>query len=222
MGALRLLPDHLPVSAVARPFLIPALTDSESQVHRLTVAAALLRAKYLSLKRSLTDAQIRSQAALQNLDLGENLGESIHTSKPFYIRNTHSIPSPSFPEIILVKHFFPRHLVIQAKISNNSIDNRTLSDVAFVVADSSDDSILATTFVPLKTLPPNTTGSAWCVLAASPLRLDGIAMLTCELRYTILSVDLATGVPLSFGTGKGRTYVEELQDVEVRRSEFEM
>lgn len=44
-AALRLLPENIPVSAVARPFLIPALVDSESQVRRLKVSASLLRAR---------------------------------------------------------------------------------------------------------------------------------------------------------------------------------
>jgi hypothetical protein len=51
------------------------------------------------------------------------------------------------------------------------------------------------------------------------------------MRFVVMEVDAATGVPLDFlnresagadvaGAGFSRTYVEELQDVEVRRSEF--
>ena len=65
----------------------------------------------------------------------------------------------------------------------------------------------------------------WCILAASSQRLES-ACLACELRFTVLDVDVATGAPLSFGEGGnasdgfGRSYVEELQDIEVRHSEF--
>jgi len=122
-------------------------------------------------------------------------------------------------------------MVIQAKVTNtsssssSSLEGRTLGDVAFVVAESSEDAIHPTVQVPLKTLPPNATGSAWCALSASPARLDETALLTCELRYTILAVDAATGAPLSFSgggatAGGGRTYVEELQDIQVRPMEF--
>jgi len=134
--------------------------------------------------------------------------------------------------VTIVKHFFPRYLIIQARVSNSaggaSLDGgRTLGDVAFVVAESSDEALMPTMQIPLKVLPPRSTGSVWCVLAASPQRLDGIAVMTCELRYTVLAVDAATGAPLSFSgaygnPGLGRTYVEELQDLEVRYTDFQL
>jgi hypothetical protein len=217
------LPENVPVSAVARPFLIPALVDSESQIRRLTVTAALLRAKYVSLKQQLTEAQIKSQASLHAVPQLKslNLGDPLHSSKPFKARPAHSA-SLTFPEVMIVKHFFPRHLIIQAKVTNNatSVDGRTLGDVAFVVAESSEEAIQPTLQVPLKALPYRSTGSVWCVLSAAPQRIDGMAVLTCELRYTVLAVDATTGAPLSFSGGSGRIYVEELQDLEVQAAHF--
>jgi hypothetical protein len=111
--------------------------------------------------------------------------------------------------------------VIQAQITNDTPDVRTLGDVAFVVAESSsEDAIVPSITVPLKALPACLTGSAWCVLEVTPSRLEDTALLTCELRFTILAVDVATGVPLSFGEVGGRTYVEELADLEVASEEF--
>lgn len=228
-AALRLLPKDVPMSAVARPFLIPAVVENESQVRRLTVAASLLRSRYVQLKQKLTEAQLKSNASLHSPALQKlNLGEPLRSSKPFKARPVHAHSSgPNFPDVMLVKHFFPRHLVIQAKVMNtaSNANTRTLSDVAFVVAESSDEAILPTMEVPLKTLPCNAVGSAWCVMAASPQRLDGTVFLTCELRYTVLSMDATTGAPLNFNEGAsnsgfGRTYVEELQDIEIRHTDF--
>lgn len=222
-AALRLLPQNIPVSAVARPFLIPALVDSESQINRLTVTSSLLRAKYVSLKQQLTEAQIKSQASLHAVPQlrSLNLGDPLHSSKPFKARPAHSTSS-TFPEVMIVKHFFPRHLIIQAKVTNSatSVDGRTLGDVAFVVAESSEEAIQPSVQVPLKALPYRSTGSAWCVLSAAPQRIDGMAVLTCELRYTVLAIDATTGAPLSFSGGSGRVYVEELQDMEVQAAHF--
>lgn len=222
-AALRLLPQNIPVSAVARPFLIPALVDSESQIRRLTVTASLLRAKYVSLKQQLTEAQIKSQASLHAIPQlrSLNLGDPLHSSKPLKARPAHSASS-TFPEVMIVKHFFPRHLIIQAKVTNSapSVDGRTLGDVAFVVAESSEEAIQPSLQIPLKALPYRSTGSAWCVLSAAPQRIDGMAILTCELRYTVLAVDATTGAPLSFSGGSGRIYVEELQDMEVQAAHF--
>lgn len=225
-AALRLLPKNVPMSAVVRPFLIPAIVENESQVRRLTVASSLLRSRYVQLKKKLTDAQIKAQSTLQNAPALKrlNLGNPLYSSKPTRAKPVHATTS-YFPEVLLTKHFFPRHLVIQAQVMNNTShpEERTLSDVAFVVAESSDDALQPTMELPIRTLPVKAAGSTWCVLAASPQRLDGTAFLTCELRFTVLSVDAATGAPLNFGdeaNGFARTYVEELQDIEIRHTEF--
>jgi hypothetical protein len=182
----------------------------------------------MQLKKRLTEAQLKSQASLHSVPALQklNLGEHIRSSKPTKARLVHPSSSPNFPEVMLVKHFYPRHLVIQAQVMNvnsSQDDMRTLTDVAFVVAESSDDALLPKLKIPLKTLPPRATGSAWCVLAASPQRLDGTAFLASELRFTVLEVD-AAGAPLTFveanAPGYGRPHVEELQDLEIRHTEF--
>ena len=214
------------------------MVENESQVRRLTVASSLLRSKYMQLRKKLTEAQLKSQSTLQSaLALKRmNLGEPLYSSKPIKARPVHAA-SPFYPDVMLVKHFFPRHLVIQAQVMNTTAStmnqespgSRTLADVAFVIAESSDEALVPTSDLPLKTLPPGSMGSAWCILSAFPQRLDGSAFLTCELRFTVLDVDATTGTPLSFnemgGAGNnaglfGRKYVEELQDIEVRNTEF--
>jgi len=227
-SALRLLPQSVPMSSISRPFLIPALVDSESQVRRLTIASSLLRAKYVRLKHSLTEAQIKSQSTLHAVPAlrSLNLGDPVYTSKPFKARPSTTGIS-HFPDVTIYKHFFPRYVVIQAKVNNSapSLEGRTLGDVSLVVAESSDEALLPSIDVAIKTLPFRTTGSSWCVLAASPQRLDGTAILACEVRYTVLAVDSATGAPLSFSSGfasvgSGRAFVEEVQDIEVHHAEF--
>ena len=214
-AALRLLPSDVPVSAIARPFLIPALVESESQVRRLTVVSALLRARYVRLKSELTSAQLKAQASLPLVPQLRplSLGDPLHSSKAFRART--STTNSNMPDVMIVKHFFPGHLVIQAKVTNSVglKHRRTLVDVAFVVAESSDDAIQPILQVPLQTLPPQTTGSAWCVLQAG--RMDGTAAsLTCELRYTVQAEDASLLGPV------GRSYVEELQDLEIQAAHF--
>jgi hypothetical protein len=233
-AALRLLPKNIPMSSVVRPFLIPAVVENEAEVRRLTVASALLRSRYIQLKQKLTEAQLNSQASLHSALalLRLNLGEPLHSSKPIKARPVHAA-SPHYPDVTLIKHFFSRHLVIQARVVNivatpnaQNDGRNTLSNVAFVVAESSDEALVHTMDIPLKTLPPGAMGCAWCVVSASPQRLDGAAFLTCELRFTVLDVDAATGMPTNFSDsgsatpGFGPTYVEELHDIEVRHTEF--
>jgi hypothetical protein len=116
--------------------------------------------------------------------------------------------------------------VIQASVTNSvpGLELKTLGDVQLIVAESSDDALLPSINISVKVLPPTMSSCSWCVLAASSQRLDGSAVLTCELRYKILEVDSATGAPLSFGGGfakPNRSFVEEIQDIEIRRAEFE-
>lgn len=224
-SALRLLPQSVPMSAISRPFLIPALVDSESQVRRLTIAASLLRAKYNRLKHSLTEAQIKSQSMLHAVPALRPLvlGDPVYTSKPFKARPSTTGIS-HFPDVTIYKHFFPRHVVIQAKFTNSApaLEGRTLGAVSLKVAESSDEALVPNMDVPIKTLPPRATGCSWYVLAATPQRLDGAAVLTCEVRYTVLAVDGATGAHLGFsGSGvAGRAFVEEVQEIEVHHAEF--
>lgn len=244
-AALKLLPSTIPMSMISRPFLIPALVDSESELNRLKVTASLLRARYLSLKTQLTEAQLQSQNTLSQIKSLQklNLGMLIKSSRAFKAHTTHQSSQQQsssnggsgstttfFPDVTITKHFFARHVIIQAEVANTSPEQRTLGDIAFFVAESSDESALSTSpiqIVPIKTLPFKSKGSAWCALQAYPSRMDGFAILTCELRYTVLSIDAATGAPLHFSSStensrfsRGRTFVEELQDVEIKNTEF--
>jgi hypothetical protein len=184
--------------------------------------------RYVDLKRALTEAQLASQASLRSVPAlrALNLGakDPFRTSKPIIVRSASQPIAPYFPNVTLLKHYFPNHLVLQAQIANDTPDRRTLAEVAFVVAESSsEDSVVPVANVPIKTLPAHSAGSAWCVLEIMPSRLEETVLLTCELRFTIMAVDLATGAPLSFsgeGGGGGRIYVEELNDLEVRPKEF--
>eukprot|EP00797_Seminavis_robusta_P019815 Sro2_g001680.2 (1216) ;mRNA; r:222963-226610 len=222
-AALRLLPKDVPVSAVARPFLIPALVESESQVRRLSVVSSLLRSRYMSLKQQLTGAQLKAQENLHVVPQLKNLrlGNPLHSTKPLAARPSSSA-SPTFPDVMIIKHFFPRHLVIQAKVKH-TLEGRSLGDVTFVVAESSEEAIQPSLQVPLKVLPYDVQGSTWCVLSASPQRMDSLAILTCELRYTVLDAEGTSGFATveSVSSGGGRTYVEELQDLEVYATHFQ-
>ena len=147
------------------------------------------------------------------------------------------------PYIEIVKHFFPRHLVIQAKVTNvpyasnpsapSFADSAShakqqlqplLSDVAFVVAESSEEEAIQPLLqVPIQVLPPKLTGSAWCVLQAAPQNMDGpTAQLTCELRYAVQSVDNNNNNSTTVAVlgNSARTFVEELQDIEVHAAHF--
>lgn len=226
-AALQLLPKHIPISVLSKCFLIPALIDSASEARRMTVVSSLLKAKYVRLKHSLTNSQIKSQSSIHTVPglKSLNLGDPIYSSKAFKARPSSSAIS-YFPDIYITKYFYPRYVVIQTTVTNSggSLDMQTLGDVQLIVAESSDDALIPTMNIAIKNLPPKITGSAWCVLAASSQRLEGIATLTCELRYKLLDVDNATGTSLNFSSDfemTNRSFVEEIQDIEIRRAEFE-
>ena len=121
-AALRLLPKNLPMSSLVRPFLIPAVVEDQSQVRRLTMASSLLRSRYVKLKQKLTEAQLKSQSSIQSAPALQklNLGDPLHSSKPIRARPVHSA-SQYYPDVMLTKHFFHRHLVIQAQVMNSKL-----------------------------------------------------------------------------------------------------
>lgn len=106
-SALRLLPQDVPVSAVAHQFLIPALVDSESEVRRLTVVSALLRSRYSRLKSQLTAAQLKAQANLHVVPQlrSLNLSDPLHSTNPFRARTSNNASSISsvMPDVMIVK-----------------------------------------------------------------------------------------------------------------------
>jgi hypothetical protein len=143
------------------------------------------------------------------------------------------------PYVEITKYFFPRHLVIQAKVTNvpyasgggaglvftpESVDKQNiLSNVSFIVAESSEEEAIQPLLqVPIHLLPPKMTGSAWCVLSAMPMAMDGpTAQLTCELRYAVEAVDAQGMIPGNASSAAlSRTFVEELQDLEVHATHF--
>ena len=222
VAALRMLPRDLPVSSLARPFLIPAVIEDESRARRLMVASSLLRSRHARLRDDLVAAQLASQADVRSPALARlGLGEPVRASRGTKARPVHAPPG-SFPDVVLTRHYFRRSLVIQARVANGgpSADGggAALADVAFVVAESSDEALVPRLELPLRTIPAGSAGSVWCVLSASPGRLDGSAFLTSELRFTVRDAGGAAG--LGDGEG-GRSFVEELHDIEIRRSDFD-
>lgn len=226
-AALRLLPRNIPISTLSKSFLVPALIDGESKARRMEVVSSLLKAKYVKLKQALTEAQIKSQSSINTVPglRSLNLGDPIYVSKPFKARPSSNGLS-YFPDITITKYFFNRFVVIQSTVQNSSpgISAKTLGDLQLIIAESSDDALIPSINIAVKILPSGMKGSSWCVLAASPQRLDGSAILTCEFRYKIVNIDIATGAPLNFDEDNGmfdKLFVEEIQDIEIRRAEFE-
>jgi len=221
-SALRLLPTDLPVSVIARPFLIPSIIENESEVRRLKMISSLLRAKYISLKRSLIEEQIRSKSDIESIAIVQkiDIGDLLNVSRPFHLYPIHR--TVYFPQIEVTKYFYPRYLVLQAKITNLNRD-KPLANVALHVAESSDEALIPSFTVPVKILLPNITGVSWCILTSSPQRFDGVSTLACELRYTVLDIDPVSGVPLNFSSETDdvhRALVEELHDIEIRHTDY--
>lgn len=182
--------------------------------------------RYVELRRALTDAQLRAQSELNSVPALRtlNFGERKKSARPFRARPS-STAALGCPEVTLVKHIFLRYVVLQANVTNSAsaLEGRTLADVAFVVAETSDDAVLPNFQVPIKTLPSKRTGCSWFVLSVSPGRVDETVFLTCELRYTVLAADASLGETLSFNSASiegGRTYVEELQEIQLSASDL--
>lgn len=235
-SALSLFPETTPLSTIARPFIIPSLIIGESTVRHLEVVSALLRSRIIKLKKVLTEAQIKTQSNLNTILSRHslNFGMRKYSSEPFKPRLSHHC-TLNLPNINVTKHFFSRHLVLEAKVTNSlpgckGKPGRCIGDVDFIVTESSDDSLLPNFSVPLDLLPEGMSGSTWYILSLCSQHLNSVVTLTCELRYKLLTIDATTGGPLDFGgifevppvSGKqGRAIVECLQDIDVFSNEFD-
>lgn len=180
-AALKLLPQKVLISAVARPFLIPAMVDAESEVKRLTMQSALYTSRYKRLQKELIHAQLQAQSHVQVVELGEPL----HSTKPVRVR----LNQANLPQVWIVKHYFPQDVVLQAKVTNTT--DGTLKECLLFVAESSDEALQVTKHIPIQTLPVQATSSSWCVVHAQRRRLEGpTSLLTSEFRVNDRVVDL--------------------------------
>jgi hypothetical protein len=203
---------------VARPFLIPpscgwriaSKTHDDSVGPAETTLSAFERQAHVKAQSS-----IHVVPALKSL----NLGDPLHSTKSFRARTTGVTPGSTIPYVEITKYFFPRRLVIQAKVipyasggvglvfTPESVDKQNvLSDVSLIVAESSEEEAIQPMLqVPIQLLPPKLRGSAWCVL--SGMTMDGpTAQLTYELRYAVEAVDAQGMIPGSKKIGAQPTH----------------
>ena len=163
------------------------------------------------------------------------MGELISSSKGTRVRSVGGA-NANFPfTLVVTKHIFPRHLVLQCTVTNvgggTGVDGSSnISGISFVVAESSDEMLSQISVVKIRNLPQNTSSSCYCVLSKLDRVVDSNIVLTCEVRYSSGGVesigrgDTAEGSDLFGGVAGERevtlSHVEEVDDVVISRSDL--
>jgi hypothetical protein len=202
-SALRALPPETPIQAL-NDFLVPALKSNASKLRQLSVAANLVRARQQELQKLKLSTNLVAQSSLDSvMELkGWKLGTKKGESSLMKVSHNNLQNSAQFPFTVeLTKHYFKRHVVLQAKINNKGDVN--VYECALMVAEVSDDVLQPSATVNIPLLPPGGTSCSFAVLERRAQAVEAV-VLTSEMRWV-----------------KGEeAFVEDLQDIQLNSREL--
>ena len=202
-SALRTLPPETPIQAL-KNFLVPALKSNASKLRQLSVAANLIRARQQELQKLKLSTNLIAQSSLDSvMELkGWKLGVKKGESALMKVSHNNLQNSAQFPFAVeLTKHYFKRHVVLQAKINNKGDVN--VYECALMVAEVSDDVLQPSVTVSIPLLPPGGTSSSFAVLERRAQAIEAV-VLTTEMNWA-----------------KGEeTFVEDMQDIQLNSKEL--
>ena len=180
-AAVRALPPETPLASL-KGFLVPALKSRASKLRQLSIAANLIRARHTELQNKKINKILMSQSSLEKViaTKGWKFGAKKSSSSPVKVQNKFQHNS-DFPfHVVLTKHFFSRHVVVQAAVTNTG--DRDVYDCGWTVVDTSDDCLQPSTQLPISLLPPKCSSSSFTILDQRD-RISDAIVLTTELRW---------------------------------------
>lgn len=115
-----------------------------------------------------------------------------------------------------VKHIFQQHVVLQFSVQN-TIEDQRLDNVTVLVDDSDSEAFTASGEIATEGIKYGDTKHCFTVLERNlEAELSGTNSFTCELRFTVVQVDPATGEE------EGDSFEEEypVEDLEITTADF--
>lgn len=139
-----------------------------------------------------------------------SLGRAFRSSRPVPLTE-----SETEYVVACTKHIFQNHVVLQFSVQN-TIDDQRLDNVTVLIDDSHSDVFTASGEVPVTGIKYGESKSCFTVLERNVDAELTPSQFTCELRFTVVQVDPATGEE------EGDTFEEEypLEDLEISTSDF--
>jgi coatomer protein complex subunit gamma len=117
--------------------------------------------------------------------------------------------------VTCVKHIFEKHVVLQFTVQN-TIEEQRLDNVTVLIDDSESEVFTASGEIPISGIRYGESKNCFTVLERNTDAPLTPGSFTCELRFTVVQVDPATGEE------EGDTFEEEypLEDLEIATSDF--
>mmetsp|Transcript_5162 Transcript_5162/g.14783 ORF Transcript_5162/g.14783 Transcript_5162/m.14783 type:complete len:949 (+) Transcript_5162:103-2949(+) len=113
------------------------------------------------------------------------------------------------------KHIFANHVVLQFNVQN-TIEEQRLDNVTVLIDDSDSEIFTASGEIPINGIRYGDSKNCFTVLERNTEAALTPSTFTCELRFTVIQVDPATGEE------EGETFEEEypLEDLQISTSDF--
>jgi coatomer protein complex subunit gamma len=138
------------------------------------------------------------------------LGRAFRSSKPVQLTE-----SETEYVVQCIKHIFPNHVVLQFTVQN-TIEEQKLNNVTVVLDDSDAESFKISGEIAADGISYGETKNCFTVLERDASSALSPSTMTCELRFSVVQVDPASGEE------EGEAFEEEypLEDLEISTSDF--
>jgi coatomer protein complex subunit gamma len=164
----------------------------------------------LGLEEPVAKEVVDPAAAVYAIPELASLGRAFRSSQPVQLTE-----SETEYVVLCIKHIFEAHVVLQFTVQN-TIERQRLDNVTVLVDDSDSDVFNASGEIATDGIKYGETKSCFTILERNAEAALTPSSLTCELRFTVVQVDPASGEE------EGDSFEEEypVEDLEISTADF--
>jgi len=189
---------------------LPVVEDTPEELQRAESRDGLESEMNLNEEAEQVKEVVDPAAAVYAIPELASLGRAFRSTNPVPLteRETEYV-------VECIKHVFQNHVVLQFSVQN-TIEEQRLDNVTVLIDDSDSDIFNASGEIPVNGIKYGDTKNCFTVLERNAEAALSSNSFTCELRFTVVQVDPATGEE------EGDAFEEEypLEDLEIATSDF--
>ena len=189
---------------------LPIVEDTPAEIAKASIGDSEDLVEDMGLPEESKKEVVDPAAAVYAIPELAHLGRAFRSSLPVALTE-----SETEYVVQCIKHIFKEHIVLQFTVQNTLEDQR-LDNVTVLVDDSESEVFKVSGEIPANGIKYGDTKNCFAVLDRVPDAPLNSSHYTCELRFTVVQVDPATGEE------EGDTFDEEypVEDLEISTADF--
>jgi coatomer protein complex subunit gamma len=188
---------------------LPVVEDTPAELAK-AISGDDLEAELNGIEEPVAKEVVDPAAAVYAIPELASLGRAFRSSQPVQLTE-----SETEYVVQCIKHIFDRHIVLQFTVQN-TIERQRLDNVTVLVDDSDSEVLNASGEIAVDGIKYGDTKSCFTILERNVEAALTPSSLTCELRFTVVQVDPASGEE------EGDSFEEEypVEDLEITTADF--